>query len=254
MGTKMKKSVVSAVAVFMIILLYKPLYGQEAGISFGTSVFPAVVLDNTYNSYVYIAASAASYGSTIITAKELMFHFSYYLSSNIKLDLSAGYGFGRNKKEWKTVYAKTSLGPDNFMNSVEYSTDGYPGLVEFQFFAPLNESGTLIPFLGLGTGYCSYKTKFTEKSNSITTRTDLSTKGFGQYVSAGLNIKFMDRISISLQLQKLLLSSLKTNKSNPVRFPASETEPIYTSSLEHVVQPGLGDVALSAGVKVYMGK
>ncbi|MGE5350766.1 MAG: hypothetical protein ACM3P0_01700 [Acidobacteriota bacterium] len=251
----MKKSVASSLAVFMIILLYKPLYGQEAGISFGTSVFPAAVLERAYYPYIDIGPSSATYGATIITAKEVKFHFSYYLSHNICLDLSAGYGFSRNKKDSKAIYPKTSWGgPDNSITSEEYNSDGYPGLIELQFFAPLNESGTLIPFLGLGAGYCYYKTKFTEKNNSVTTKTDLSTKGFGQYVSAGLNIKFTDRFSVSLHLQKLLLSNLKTEKSNPIRFPASATDPLYNSSLEHVVQPGLGDVALSAGVKLYMGK
>lgn len=250
----MKKSFVSAAAIFIFILSYEPLYCQEAGISFGNSVFPAVILEHSY-SYYDLVPSDPIYSSASVPAKEVMFHFSYYLNSNVRLDLSAGYGFGNAKKEWKTIYPSPVKEREAVLtNSGEFSTEGYPGAIELQFFAPINEAGTLIPFIGLGAGYCSYKTKVTEKSSSLTTKTDLSTKGFGQYVSAGLSIKFMERASVFFQMQKILISSLKTEKSSPVRFPPDVSNPIETSSLEQIIKPGLGDIGLSAGLRFYMGK
>ncbi|MCU7491737.1 MAG: hypothetical protein ACM3UR_03565 [Bacteroidota bacterium] len=250
----MKKSIVSSVTIFIFILFYNPNYGQEAGISFGNSVFPPAFLEQSY-SYYDLVPMDPIYSIAAAPAKELMFHFSYYLNSNVRLDFSTGYGFGNTKKEWKTVYTNQTQGSEMVLtNSKELDTDGFPGLIELQFFAPLNESGTLVPFMGIGVGYCSYKTKVSDKSSSLTTKTDLSTKGFGQYVSAGLSIKFMERASVFFQMQKILISSVKTEKSNPVRFPPDAGIPIETSSIEQPVKPGLGDIGLSAGVRFYMGK
>lgn len=251
----MKNSILTAIIIFMFLVLNKPLFSQEAGVSFGTSVFPAGIFEQAYYPYIDFVNSPPVYGAAVITAKEFMIHYSYYLHTNVKLDISAGYGFSNTKDDRKIISPGLNEVPSVIMmNSEELNTEGYPGGLELQFFAPINESGTLIPFIGIGAGYCSYKTSVTEKNNNAATKTDFRTKGFGQYVSAGLNIKFMDRASVFFQLNKLLLSSLKTEKSNPERFPSSPNDPVETSSIEPLIQPGFGDVALSAGVRLYLGK
>lgn len=134
----MKRSIVSAAIILMLVLFHEQLYAQEAGISFGTSVFPAVVLEQSY-SYIDFVPSSPISRSTLAASKELLFHFSYYLHSNIRLDLSTGYGFSSTKKDWRTVFHG---GGNDLVStySEELNTQGYPGLIELQFFAPLTGS------------------------------------------------------------------------------------------------------------------
>lgn len=253
----MKKFFAASVFILIFLVSIKPLNAQEAGISLGTSIFSSAVFEPVYYpAYLDYIPAGGSYGVISITIKEAIAHFGYRLHRNIRLNLSAGYGFGNSKKEWQTVYPATQSGGKTTINDNqdELNTEGYPVMLQLQFTAPINEAGTVNPYVGFGAGYCNYKTTLTEKSNAISAKTDFRTKGFGGFISAGISINFLERVSVFFEVQKLILSSIKTEQSNAARFPPSESAPTETSIQDHDIQPGLNDAGISAGIRLYTGK
>jgi hypothetical protein len=211
--TPMKKTF-----VLPLLLSTLPCLGQQVGLTFGTAVF---------------VPSASMYSGETTQPKNVCGSLAFLLSDDVKLGFSAGYGF-----EDSMVHLKTM---DEYERRIRLN--GFPLEMDIQISKPLVILSGIRPFLGLGCGYYSYKSKTTVRSAGIRSVTDAEIKGPAQYFTFGLDYRMSRRISASIQFKKLGISGIKMEWADPNAVPADAKSQISVKS-----ESGLGDLSITLGM------
>ncbi len=175
----------SSFIVLFIVLSSIISFGQEIGISYGTT--------NIIDYY-----SLSSNPHNIIAHTYIPMSFD----TNLIVGVSLGYGFGSYSTKWD--YDKEEY------NESIISTSGFPFECEILYFKSINNDNSFRIFLGIGGGYYSYKSKTEYKGAWSGLRTDEeSIYGIAQYFTFGVKLKIIKSISTFLQLKKNGTSAIK---------------------------------------------
>jgi hypothetical protein len=209
--------------VILLLFLAASCFGQQIGLSLGTVEFDP---------------SAAMYFGDIAPPKNLCCNFAFKLSDDVKLNLSAGYGFERS-------HFQTNALEEGSTYKREIKLNGFPLELELQASKPFVILSGIRPFIGLGLGYYQYKSTATTHSIGNKTEINANIKGLAQYFTFGLDYRMSRKISAFLQFKKLGISGIEVEGDDP---SVSSPQGKFKTSLKS--KPGLGDLSVAVGILV----
>ncbi len=214
--------------IIFVFVIIESLPGQIIGLSFGTGVF-----DGEDNIYIQ--------GRSRSIPKNFNIHVQSIIRKNVKLNLSAGYGYSTNYDE---------LNSNNIFYNTTYktTTKGYPIEGEILIFNNMINMIGIEPFIGLGIGYYKYDEDVKFTILNISTIVDSKTDGFAQYFTFGLNLYITKKLSSFIQIKKLGLSWLGQEVSKPDSpFGNAVKQKAYVVS-----KSGTQDLGISFGCLIYL--
>lgn len=176
--------------IIPLLLSTLPCFGQQIGLTLGTAVF---------------VPSASVYFGETAPPKNVCGSLAFRLSDDVKLGLSAGYGFESSMVHMKAM--------DEYERQIRLC--GFPLEMELQLSKPLVILSCIRPFMGLGFGYYQYKSRTTVRSAGNKSETEAEIKGPAQYFTFGLDYRMSRRISALIQFKKLGLSGIKMEWVDP---------------------------------------
>src|ERR1035437_689113 len=209
------------ICLFFLLILSPAINSQSIGVSIGSG-------------YYYVLNNVVSYENDPI--KTVSLRYGTNLDNNFQLNITAGYGFSNYK------YNHGAYGPTyNYNDEYHSLTDGFLTEIECQYQHYLNSDSIFEPTLGIGIGYCDFRTKL--KVASTNPDDERTTKGFSQFVSLGMNIHVSKRITGYIELKKLIFTFIKIN------IIPYQIQP-YTETYEQDYSPlgGLSDLGITLGV------
>jgi outer membrane protein W len=206
---------------FLFLLIINPaINSQSIGVSIGSGYYYITNINYYTNDPV----------------KTVSLRYGFNLDINFQLNITAGYAFS-NYKENHTSFGKYYYGNEEYHNL----TDGFLTEIEYQYRHYLTSDSIFEPTLGIGIGYCNFRTK--QKTSNITPDEEMTTKGFSQFVSLGVNIHVSKKITGYFELKKLILTNIKIHT-------LQKSDPPYTSTsdLDYSPLSGLSDLGITLGV------
>lgn len=212
--------------LLLFIILSPIIYSQSIGLSIGSTYY--YIAKDFYNSYL---------DSPL---KNILLQYNFKLNDNFQLSFISGYG-------WNSYnYHDVIYGPQgSSYNEYDVQSKGFPIETELKYQHYLTADSIFEPTIGIGIGYCNYKSTITNVNiYPNQDRGDLTTKGFSQYISFGLNIHISNKITSSIEFKKLILSNIKiTGTLHELGYPYPNSfDEDYSSST------GLLDVGITLGV------
>lgn len=222
------KSYLIKMTVFLILVTSTALYAQS------TSLSPQSMSISLGTSYYYIGSDFKLDGQL----RNILLHYNFNLGNNFQLSIISGYG-------WASYTHHRVDGGWQFpdLDESDVSSKGFPVEIEFKYRHYLNADSVFEPTIGIGAGYCNYKSTLKNRIYSDS-ESELTTKGFSQYFSFGMNIHFSHSLSGFIEFKKLIITSIKTSGSlSPLGIPYPDTyEEDYAPST------GLQDLGMIVGV------
>ena len=218
------KSYLVKMILFLILIFSPAIYSQSISISLGSS-------------YYYIAKDF-NYRYLDSPLKNVLIQYNFKIDDNFQLSIISGYG-------WTSYnYHYVENGPQfSFYDEYDVKSKGFPIELEFKYQHYLTADSVFEPRAGIGVGYCNFKSTI-RRVNYSQNESDLTTKGFSQYLSIGMNVHISNKVISFVELKKLILSNIKIKGSlNALGYPYPNTfEEDYSSST------GLLDVGIILGV------
>jgi outer membrane protein W len=209
------------ICLFLILLLSPAINSQSIGVNIGSG-------------YYYITNNVVTPENDPV--KTVSLQYGYNLDNNFRLNITVGYGFSNYR------YNHSSYSP-NYNDNYEYHslTDGFLTEIEYQYHHYLTSDSIFEPTLGIGIGYCDFRTKL--KVATTNPDDEMTTKGFSQFISLGMNIHVSKRFTGYIELKKLILTSIKVN------ILPYHAQP-YQDNYEQDYSPlgGLSDLGITLGV------
>jgi outer membrane protein W len=212
------KNPILQICLFFLLLLSPVINSQSIGVSIGSGCY---YITNNVVSDAPIKTVSLRYGTN--------------LDNNFRLNITAGYDFTNYREN------NASYGPSYYDHYDYHSlTDGFLTGIECQYRHYLTSDSIFEPTLGIGVEYCDFRTKL--KTGSETTDEDITTKGFSQFISLGMNLHISKRFTGYIEMKKLIITSIKINYD--------QNEPPYASTYKHDYSPliGLSDLGITLGV------
>jgi hypothetical protein len=210
------------ICLFFLLLLSPAINSQSIGVSIGSGCY-------------YITNSNNYYPNDPI--KTVSLRFGTNLDNNFQLNISAGYGFS-NYRYNNAVYSPNYYYNGEYKHSL---TGGFLTEIEFQYQHYLTSDSIFEPTLGIGIGYCDFKTK--QKYYSYNPDNEITTKGFSQFVSLGMNVHISKRFTGYIELKKLIFTFIKINTRDNSNQPN-----IYIYDQDYMPLVGLSDLGITLGV------
>jgi outer membrane protein W len=209
------------ICLFFLLLLSPAVNSQSIGISIGSG-------------YYYIINNVVKYENDPI--KTVSLRYVTNLDNNFRMNITAGYGFSNYR------YNDAESGP-TYNNNYEYHslTDGFLTEIECQYQHYLTSDSIFEPTLGIGIGYCDFRTNLKVSSNIPDDK--MTTKGFSQFISLGMNIHISKRFTGYIELKKLIFTNIKINT-----LPYSATPYKSTNVQDYSPLSGLLDLGITLGV------
>jgi len=213
-------------ALLLILILSPIIYSQSIGLSIGSS-------------YYYIAKDF-NYSYLDSPLKNILLQYNFNLNDNFQLSFVSGYG-------WTSYnYHEVDFGPQfSSYNEYDVQSKGFPIETELKYQHYLTADSIFEPTIGIGIGYCNFKS--TIRNVNIYPNqdgSDLTTKGFSQYISFGLNVHISNKITSSIEFKKLILSNIRiTGSLHGLGYPYP-----YTFDEDYSSSTGLLDVGITLGV------
>jgi outer membrane protein W len=152
-------------------------------------------------------------------------------------------GYGWTNYNFHTTSSNTQFA---WVNEFDVTSKGFPIQLELKYHHYLTVDSIFEPNIGLGVGYCNFKSSIKLVSPGAVEpyESDLTTKGFSQYIEFGMAVRISKRIKSFIEFQKLILSNIKTSGDlSALGYPyGNGFEEDYPSS------SGFSDVGISFGV------
>jgi hypothetical protein len=214
------------IAAFSLLLACGPFAAaQQVGLSLGTALFQP----------------SASYGaSPAPVPKNLCMHLQVFLSNDVKINASGGYG-------WESGFFKRTAPGDEGTLTHNYRIHGFPVEVELVASKPLVLLSGIRAFIGVGCGYYTYKATAETERAPEKMEFDSRIDGFGQYFTFGAEFRLHSRVSGFLQFKKLGISGLKSDQEDPLGNTPFGQEPTKTESSIRS-ENGFNDLSVTVGV------
>ncbi|MHB8337528.1 MAG: hypothetical protein ACYDEE_08935 [Ignavibacteriaceae bacterium] len=215
--------------IIILLLTLSPMeYSQSIGLSIGTS-------------YYYIAKDInCNYLESPF--KNILIQYNHEVARNLQISIMSGYGWtGYN---FHTTSSNTQFA---WVNELDVESKGFPIELELKFQHYLTTDSIFEPNIGIGIGYCNFNSSIkyvSQPTAQETAGSNLTTKGFSQYVEFGLSVRISNQLMGSLEFQKLILSSIKTSGDlSALGYP-------YTNGFEedYPSSSGFSDVGITFGI------
>jgi hypothetical protein len=165
-------------------------------------------------------------------AKNICGHLAVWLSNDVKLALSAGYG-----------HESSSFRLDGTNSAEAYEKsiglDGVPVECEIQVSKPLVILSGIRPFIGLGIGYYHYRSSGDVRSGPTVTGFENRINGLAQYFSFGMEFRLGRTVSAFAQAKKMGFSGIKA--SGDYYTGGKFEQPVRSEN-------GLNDLSLAVGI------
>jgi hypothetical protein len=209
------------ICLLILLLLSPAVYSQSIGVAIGSGYY--YFNDNYTHLFRPLTTVSLRFGAN--------------LDNNFRLYITPGYG--------KSNYSihQSQSGPSwNAYNEYHANTDGFLTEIECQYQHYLTSDSLFEPTLGIGIGYCDYKTKLKTDTYSKTDD-EITTKGFSQFISLGMNIHISKKFTSYIELKKLIFHNIRINLLN------TKVQP-YTNTYEedYSAMTGLSDLGITLGV------
>jgi outer membrane protein W len=158
--------------------------------------------------------------------KNIFVNYNAPLGNDFMLSTRVGYGWDNNE----SVYGS---GGDESVS--EENINGFPVETEIKYKHFIERVSVFEPTIGVGIGYYNYTAKLKSGSSN---ETELITKGFGQYITFGMNIHISKSIVSSIQFKKIMINSISTER---------DTDDSYIEK-DYVQGSGINDLSISLGI------
>jgi len=216
------------VFIFLFLGLGPLEFAQSIGAGIGTS-------------YYYIAKDI-NYNYLENPFKNILIQYDQNITGNIILSIMPGYGW--TNYNFHTTSSNTQFA---WVNEFDVTSKGFPIQLELKYHHYLTVDSIFEPNIGLGVGYCNFKSSikyvYPPTAEGVV-ESNLTTKGFSQYIEFGMAVRVSKRIKGSIEFQKLILSNIKTSGDlSALGYPyGNGFEEDYPSA------SGFSDVGISFGV------
>lgn len=136
------------------------------------------------------------------SVQNAMLHYTHDIASNLSVSIILGYGWVNylNERESPSITQEVS----------STKSEGYPLGLEIDYFHSLDKDSTFTPFLGFGVEYSDFKTTYRKEIYSQTYISKLSTSGYSQYISFGINVRVFKNLISFIKFKKMMLNNIKT--------------------------------------------
>jgi hypothetical protein len=211
----MKKTV-----CILLLLSAAPGFGQQIGISLGSAVFDPSAVINMENTS---------------PPKNICGHVAVRLSDDVKLGVSAGFGFESSAFRLENPNPGEEYGKNTKLT-------GVPLECEIQVSKPLVILSSIRPFIGLGLGYYDYRSTGDIRSGAIGTKFENRIRGLAQFFCLGLDYRLGRSISAFFEMKKMGFSGIEASGDYYTLVPGGK----FKQPLK--AEPGLDDLSLTVGV------
>ncbi len=195
-------------------------YGQQIGVSLGSALFnPSAIINIEDTS----------------PPKNICGHAAVLLSDDVRLFLSAGYGFESSS------FRLDGMTPGE---AYEKNTEltGVPLECEIQVSKPLVILSSIRPFIGLGLGYYNYRSNGDIHFGENATRFENRIKGLAQYLTFGMDLRLGRTVSAFLQTKKMGFSAIEASGDYYQTTPGGKfKQPVKSEG-------GLDDLSVTLGI------
>lgn len=216
---------------FLFCLVFNfTIYSQSVGVRLGSSYYSTYLYYNDVGSYKYFD----------IPLKSVFIEYDHDLFTNFQIYLAAGYG-------WNNYSAHEQYGDPNsqsfYTRTSELKSNGIPIELGLKFHQNLNADSTIETIIGIGIGYCNYKSTVRNGYSHIF-ESVFNIKGFSQYLSIGMNIHITEKIKCFFELKKMILNNLKVSGD----LEALREIENSSFSQDYATSTGFFDVGLDIGI------
>ncbi|MGA9291650.1 MAG: hypothetical protein WBV81_03615 [Ignavibacteriaceae bacterium] len=218
-------------AILFCLFLNPMFYSQSIGINLGSGYY-----------YIYLSRMGNTGKIGNIPIKEVKLQYSHDIFNQMQISIM--YGRGWNKYNYKEQFINNSNGQFYYSDEYEIKSTGSPVEIEISYHQYLNSDSLFEPIIGLGIGYCNYKSTFIERYSESTFRSEISTEGYSQYISIGLNMHITNKILTYIKLRKMLLNNLEISGDLNVILNGDGG----TFKENYVSSTGLFDMGISLGL------
>lgn len=226
----MKKNYLKFV-ILLCFFLNPMFYSQSIGINIGSGYY-----------YIYMSRMGGTSRIGNIPIKVAHIQYSQDLFNHFQI--SVMYGRGWSKNNYKEQFVDINNSAFSYSDEYEIRTTGSPFEIEVNYHQFLNSDSLFEPTIGLGMGYCNYKSTLIVRYSQSTFRSEFSTEGYSQYISLGLNVHISKKVLTYIKLKKMILNNIEISGSLDALLNGSGG----TFTENYIPSTGLFDMGISLGV------
>jgi len=232
------------------------------GLNLGTGLFQNIKMD-LVNFDQEILVTSDNLVPTTFKA-----NFNYYITPNVAVRFSSGYGFTRQTYSDKSDFRNIDDLDIILTDEAIFTMDGFPLETALIFQTAVDKNQNISVYIGLGFGYYAYNFKakgtfnYTEFVNAAEPDTikweenylnpEMSLSGVAQFFVLGLNINLGQNFGASFEISKIGLSYMRL-KSDIIKQEIAGHNVTYEVKYgsrrhDYKKKNGLDDVAITAGI------
>ncbi|HUX60485.1 MAG TPA: hypothetical protein VMV32_04170 [Ignavibacteriaceae bacterium] len=216
----------------LFVLINIPSYSQNQSVSLSIG-----------SSYYYVLRSS-DYNYFDNNLEQFLIQYNYDIGRNLQMSVMAGYGWTNYNYHFVTY--SYDFGDFNKFN---IQAKGFPAAFELIYKHYIASDSVFEPFIGIGIGYCNLKSIIKHTYPPFANDNqygNLTTEGFSQYMSLGMNFRMANNISSFFKIQKEIFSNIKTSGNlSTFGYPYPESfKEDYSSSSNY------SSIAITFGITI----
>lgn len=225
-GKTMKLIKIIITISLLITMFYHASSADEIGLSLGTNM---MLFDESGSTE---GQSIDKFTSWDYTPLNLMLSYRKSFKDIFTIGLTTGYGYKSTEREVDHSNNATS-------ERSTITSQGIPVELELLAGRYVDSSESVKLFIGSGLGYYNYETVLTHQikpnGGSFTTTSEHSSRYNGKslYLTGGFTMQISQKLDLSLQLRKMLISAIKIEEEDML-VPSTITSTYSSANLPEI--------------------